>query len=345
MEISDELMERFFSGKCNGREKQQVIVQLKRRPEILRRYLTEESWERFSASQKCVPASFSMLAKIEAGMYRSVRIRKRIRWAAAAAVLIMCSSVVSWMLTHRREETKSILAKVHTPERGNQMITRRNNSGSVQEIRLPDSSMVRIQNKTEISYSSGFESDRDIYLTGNALFSVAKNKRWPFTVRSRNISVTALGTVFRVNGENKKSIQVKLFEGRVVIRKKQADSSEARDVYLLPGQEYVLNTDRSSFLVQSFRTEGKKDLSARETDRRFYVKTFDNEPLADVFHELEKNCHIRLIFEAAVVKDRSFSGSYNGAKEPVSAFISNLALINQLNVRQAGTNYYITEKP
>jgi ferric-dicitrate binding protein FerR (iron transport regulator) len=345
MEISDELMERYFSGKCNSRERHQVIAQLKRHPEILRRYLTEESWDHFSASQKSVPASFSMLAKVEAGMYRSVRVRKRVRWVAAAAVLIICSSVVSRMLIHRREETKPTLATVPAVRSGNQMITRRNNSGSVQEILLPDNSVVRLQNKSEISYSSGFENNRDIYLTGNALFRIAKNKRWPFTVRSQNISITALGTVFRVNGESKKSILVRLFEGRIVIREKQTDSSKVRDIYLLPGQEYVLNTDQSLFRVLSIRTEEKQGLSARESDRHVYVKTFNNRPLAEVFHELEKNCHIRLIFEAAAVKDRSFSGSYNGAKEPVSAFISNLALINQLNVRQAGTNYYITEKP
>ena len=72
-------------------------------------------------------------------------------------------------------------------------------------------------------------------------------------VRSGEISTTALGTEFSVTAfEGTDSIIVRLYEGKVVVKAAdRAVSTMKKEVYLLPGQEFVYGGQTGT--IRSFK--------------------------------------------------------------------------------------------
>lgn len=65
---------------------------------------------------------------------------------------------------------------------------------------LPDSSVVTLNHGSRLSYSTDYnKSSRDVRLVGEACFQVARNEHVPFIVKTRQIDVKVLGTVFNVS--------------------------------------------------------------------------------------------------------------------------------------------------
>ena len=84
---------------------------------------------------------------------------------------------------------------------------------------MPDGSIVILNSNSSLSLDADFNKEkREIRLTGDAFFKVAKDAKRPFIVYSENIATTALG--YRVLCAWKKEmrikgIQVDLLEGKV----------------------------------------------------------------------------------------------------------------------------------
>jgi transmembrane sensor len=77
--------------------------------------------------------------------------------------------------------------------------------------------------KAQLSYASSLstsyhEGQREVALTGEALFETTKNSHQPFTVLTRNARVQVLGTVFNVSDyEDESGSAVSLFSGAVKV--------------------------------------------------------------------------------------------------------------------------------
>lgn len=110
------------------------------------------------------------------------------------------------------------------------------------EVILPDSSKVRLNSATTLTYDSGFnKKDRTVTLSGEAFFDVAKNPSKPFVVRMKDAEITVKGTSFNVSaydGEN--GIQAALVTGQIQFQ-------TGKDyIYLSPGEVITYNRlDRS----------------------------------------------------------------------------------------------------
>lgn len=71
--------------------------------------------------------------------------------------------------------------------------------GENQEVILPDGSTVNINSGSILIYPKKFKGDtRTLYLTGEANFTVKKDKEHPFIVSTSYLKVQALGTKFNV---------------------------------------------------------------------------------------------------------------------------------------------------
>lgn len=81
---------------------------------------------------------------------------------------------------------------------------------------LPDGTNVWIMSGSSLRYvEETKDGTRDIYLTGEAFFDVAKDTLHPFVVKTPGLSVVAVGTRFNVLVEDKKGTEVMLEEGSV----------------------------------------------------------------------------------------------------------------------------------
>jgi len=113
-----------------------------------------------------------------------------IRLARIAAIfLIPLLSVLSaWWFVQNQQAPELVLVEHFVP------------NGEMREIMLPDSSIVTINSGSTLFYPAGLKGkNREIYLNGEAKFNVAQDKKKPFIVKTNDMNIEALGTVFNIS--------------------------------------------------------------------------------------------------------------------------------------------------
>ena len=97
--------------------------------------------------------------------------------------------------------------------------------GENQEVILPDGSTVNINSGSILIYPKKFKGDtRTLYLTGEANFTVKKDKEHPFIVSTSYLKVQALGTKFNVQAYSESDkITTTLENGAVKVDKIEDD--------------------------------------------------------------------------------------------------------------------------
>lgn len=112
-----------------------------------------------------------------------------IRFARIAAIFIIpfLSVFSAWWFVQNQPAPELTLVEYFVP------------NGEMREIILPDSSKVTINSGSTLFYPTGLKGkNREIYLSGEAKFTVAPDKKRPFIVKTNDLQVEALGTVFNL---------------------------------------------------------------------------------------------------------------------------------------------------
>lgn len=109
------------------------------------------------------------------------------------------------------------------------------------KVVLADGSKVWLNAGSSVKYPVSFGiTSRQIELTGEAYFQVAKNKKLPFTVKSTDMEVTALGTEFNFNTySNEPFGAATLLEGSLRI----LNNRSQKTVIIKPGEQAIVNGD------------------------------------------------------------------------------------------------------
>lgn len=96
--------------------------------------------------------------------------------------------------------------------------------GKMARLNLPDGSRICLNALAELTFPSEFpKTERPVYLSGEAYFSVSKDERKPFTVMSDRMNVSVLGTEFNFEASGQSSV-VTLVSGKVSVKTDMADS-------------------------------------------------------------------------------------------------------------------------
>lgn len=104
---------------------------------------------------------------------------------------------------------------------------------------LPDGTIIYINNASSLEFPSRFKSNqpREVYLTGEAYFNVAKSETQEFIVHANNMAVKVYGTEFNVNTNKADQIDVVLVKGKV-----SAQISEGEEYMMNPNDMISYNT-------------------------------------------------------------------------------------------------------
>ncbi|MDN3582956.1 FecR domain-containing protein [Mucilaginibacter flavus] len=123
--------------------------------------------------------------------------------------------------------------------------------GGEYQVVLPDGTAVWLNAASSLKFPTAFiGTERDVELTGEAYFEVAKNKAKPFKVTANNVKVEVLGTHFNVNAYNDEpDLKTTLLEGSVKL------SSGNELAMLVPGQQGTLGKQGGSFKVATVDTD------------------------------------------------------------------------------------------
>ena len=181
-------------------------------------------------------------------------------------------------------------------EQFNELITPR--AGEYQ-VTLSDGTVVWLNADSYLRYPVAFNHEkREVHLTGEAYFEVAKDAERPFYVVANGVWVKVYGTEFNVNTHRREVVQTTLVSGRVGVRV----GAEGEETILSPNQMLEYNT----------RT-GKVDV--QDVDAYNYVAwksgefMFDNERLEDIMRQLQLWYDIEVLYMSEELKDERFTGN------------------------------------
>ncbi len=340
MNLSKELIEKFLANKCNREEAEYVTKMLNENPALMDVYFSAEEWDNLKTVQDEYGASEAedMLKVVERATYKKNRnvVRVLSRVAAAAAIILAVGAF--WLFTNNN--TREALAKQTQQSTAQPTIAQlkvvRNDGKANLKVALPDGSAVNINPGSLIKYKEKFDDvKREIYLEGEAFFSVAKNKQRPFIVYSKDISTTALGTSFTIKAyKEDKNVTVTLYTGKVVVKQTDA-TKQMQDVYLVPGQEVTVNMQTLETVLQHFNEEPEKIASEKVAETPSVKmpqpvgngKDFTNEPLQNVFRKIEEVYKISIQYKEAEIDTLDFTGSIE-PNESAEHILQNIALLN-----------------
>lgn len=131
-----------------------------------------------------------------------------------------------------------------------QYVTKHNAYGRVTTLWLSDGTKVSLNSNSTLKYPKVFSRHkREVQLSGEALFEVAKDKTKPFTVNASGTKTTVLGTVFNISAYPAQTdIRIALLEGRVEVEA----GAKVDKLILQPAEMATFNTLQASLTKSSF---------------------------------------------------------------------------------------------
>lgn len=126
------------------------------------------------------------------------------------------------------------------------------------QVQLSDGTTVHLNAGTTIKYPVNFieGQHRQVYLTGEAFFDVAKDAEHPFIVNSDNLNIRVLGTQFNVSSYPEDSAtDVVLVEGSVGMYESGGDFDEAKNTILQPGYKGSFDKGANSITTKQVVTD------------------------------------------------------------------------------------------
>lgn len=354
MNLSKDLIEKFLANKCTREEAEYVTKMLSENPALMDVYFPGEEWDNLTIPQNeySEKEAEEMLKVIERATYKKNSNITRVLFRVAAAAAVILAIGAFWLYrqdNHTHEIAKHIQKATIQPIAQLKIV--KNDGVNDLKVTLPDGSAVNINPGSLIRYKEKFDDvKREIYLEGEAFFSVAKNKQRPFIVYSKDISTTALGTSFTIKAYSKdKNVTVTLYTGKVVV--KQTDAvKKMKDVYLVPGQEMTVNMQTFETVLQSMKEEPEKIATEKVAEAppakgQQNINTgldFTNEPLKNVFKKLEEVYNISIQYNDAEVDTLDFTGLIE-PNEPPEKILQNIALLNGFTMTRT-TNSFLFQK-
>lgn len=210
--------------------------------------------------------------------------------------------------------------------------------GQHQTITAKDGSVIVLAAKSRIfiDYSA---AQRDIYLlSGEALFTVAKDKQRPFVVHNQGRTVQALGTIFNVR-ESKTVMEVAVLEGIVEVKAQSTINYSKAPIQqattLTAGQ--ALNLDK----LGSFSNTLIFDVSERmawQNGRLNYINTH----LANVVFDLKRYSDLTIHIPDNQVASLGYTGSV--IYDKVDDWLIALPYIFPVEVQRHGNTVVIAKR-
>lgn len=258
--------------------------------------------------------------------------RHKVISIAGSVSLVIAVFVVFFMGGNRNEQTFQARGFVE------ENITLTNTSTDNQSITLPDGSIVLLFPRSTIVYRKNFVAKyRDIHLTGKAKFTVAKDPTRPFSVHSHQLKTTALGTVFSVE-ESKDSINVRLYEGKILVRKSGAE--DGNKYYLnQQGTEiaYCINqntfTPIWSLLASTPKSKTPKYKQPASVIAKSKTISFENIPIEAALEKLAQKYHVEITYSEADLRNINIIATI-GLHQPIEKILGDIAQMNSLRLRK-----------
>lgn len=229
-------------------------------------------------------------------------------WRVAASISILALGISAWHFVDHDNVVNLLHEATAIPKEEDGFIEEVNTTGNVIRIHLSDGSTVELHDNSRLRYRKDHLGHpfREVFLTGEAFFRVAKNPKQPFLVYADKVVTRVLGTSFCVRAfDDDRDIVVAVKEGKVSVytsRENGADSdpivSEVNGVVLLPNQQVIYGRNDDSFVKTLIA-----DPQIIEDEQSASLFVFENAPVTEVFNLFQQAYGIEIIADEEVMRN------------------------------------------
>lgn len=172
-------------------------------------------------------------------------------------------------------------------------------NGGQYRLTLADGTNVWLNAASSIKFPTKFTGNtREVEITGEVYFEVAKDKLHPFNVVSQNQVIEVLGTHFNVNTYNDEPAEkTTLLEGSIkVSRIRNLLKDESTTRVLKPGQQSILANSKTAFRIQS------TDIEEAVAWKNGYFK-FDKVDIQTIMRQVARWYNVEVEYRGGISED------------------------------------------
>lgn len=203
-------------------------------------------------------------------------VRKLLRIAAILVLPLLSAGITYQVMKNGMAGESTRLVECIVPD------------GEIRTVTLPDMSVVKVNSGSILIYPEQFTDTRDIYLNGEAYFTVAHDESKPFVVKTGDMAVEALGTVFNVSAyADNRNLSASLESGKVRVT---FNGMGKEPVLLLPDEQVTYN--RNTGLVDKKAVKIENVIAW--IDGHMVIQSM---PLNDVIKIVERKYAVNVYFD------------------------------------------------
>lgn len=261
-------------------------------------------------------AVLDAIDKNETGVYKENRIARVLRnryWQAGLAASLVIMVAIGFVIWYSKEPVKATITyKELVKTADEKLIEKTNLSDEPLVVLLQDGSKVSLEKKAKISYSSSFNtlSRRKVYLSGSALFEVARNDLKPFLLYTNGLIAKVLGTTFMIHTTDAdKKVSVEVISGIVSVysyidkRSNEEGASKKINSLILTANQKANYSAEDKTLTATLVTN-PAILSTKEINF-----TYDATSIDSVFRSIENAYGIDIIYDEKSIGRRTFTAT------------------------------------
>ncbi len=222
----------------------------------------------------------------------------------AAAILFLPLLITSlfFFYTSKEKQAGTAWAEIKCP------------AGVRTEFLLPDGSTGFLNSRSTLRFPATFGDEREVHLSGEAFFNVAKGKKSRFRVITRQLEAEVLGTSFNMMAyEDQPYEEITLKTGKLKILDKDHQELFA----MVPDQQFVLDIAENQFSIRKVNT-------LNYTSWTEGILIAQNERFEEVAKKLSRWYDIEIEIEDPGLKDYRYYAKFKD--EPLSEVLKLIAM-------------------
>lgn len=190
--------------------------------------------------------------------------------------------------------------------------------GKRAQVTLSEGTRVWLNSGSRLIYPVFFDEDsRNVYLEGEGIFDVTHFESKPFYVKTKDIQIKVLGTVFNVSAYPDDDCSRTILEqGRIEIATNRPSFFSKEELILMPGNMAVFNPEEK--MLKQYPVNSADYMSWREG---YFI--FKSEKLENILKRLGRYYNVKMIIQDPALGKEIFSGSLDmkGSPEEVLGMI------------------------
>ncbi|MEZ4771800.1 MAG: FecR domain-containing protein [Bacteroidia bacterium] len=207
-----------------------------------------------------------------------------------------------------------------TPKADNMIVSESQDFSTIRgersKVSLSDGSVIWLNAETTVNICINPSNEiREVELSGEAFFEVAKDSSRPFVVYTGNVKTEVLGTSFNITAYDSAKPTVTVSSGKVRV----AGKTSSQFVTLIPNEQVLIDTEWKKREVVSEQFSAWKN----------GLLTFEDMSLAEIKPILEKWYDIEIEFHVAELQNCRITGKYQN--EPLKNVLESFRFIKGLD--------------